>query len=592
MRENDIVFFNLHRRYTNSAPNFGGFIGIYILSAFLNNNGYQAQGFAGTLIRGKELLDDLCKNKLISAVGLYCDYDNVTENIFLSNYIKENYDIPVIIGGPQATALKEDFYYKSKCDAVVRYEGELSVLELMDCLLDKTINKEDVKGISFLSEGKLIVNPEREVISNLDSIPFITSNDYLIPELYSRSDSLSIMTGRGCPFHCAFCHEGHHTKKVRFRSIESILKEIKSYIKDTKKKDYMRILFVDDTFTLKPMRVKEICKGIQEISREYNIHISWFCEGHVHTLYEHPEMLDYIVEAGCSRLQLGIESGNQETLNAFRKGSTIEEIEFIVKRCHELGIKEIFSNVILGAANFTRDIFEENKAFAKHLISLGAGMVELRAVTYWPLPETSITDKCDEYGVKIIDSDFLTSAGDFPLVEAKELNRFELHEMVREFNREIINTMKEMIKNNLVPKQIILSWFDKYNMHTGKWYYVLRSMPEEFAYYQMIALGEGITSERIEADVFLSLHPMRLLDVSEYLEIHEDKSGIMCGNQLTEFDIMVYVYSYGKLTVKEIIEKLYTDGYKEQLNVEDYKNKVVNTLRMFEKKHLIIFTRY
>ena len=53
---------------------------------------------------------------------------------------------------------------------------------------------------------------------------FIDENCYLVPN--KRSYELSIMTGRGCPFHCAFCHEGHHTKKVRFRSVENVLEEI------------------------------------------------------------------------------------------------------------------------------------------------------------------------------------------------------------------------------------------------------------------------------------------------------------------------------------------------------------------------------
>ena len=58
MRENDIVFFNLHRRYLNHAPEYGGFLGIYLLSAFVNANGYQGQAFAGSLHQGKVILDE------------------------------------------------------------------------------------------------------------------------------------------------------------------------------------------------------------------------------------------------------------------------------------------------------------------------------------------------------------------------------------------------------------------------------------------------------------------------------------------------------------------------------------------------------
>ena len=52
MRDNDILFFNLHRRYLNASPQFGGFLGIFTLAAFLNENGYRAQSYAGQLTEG------------------------------------------------------------------------------------------------------------------------------------------------------------------------------------------------------------------------------------------------------------------------------------------------------------------------------------------------------------------------------------------------------------------------------------------------------------------------------------------------------------------------------------------------------------
>lgn len=115
MRDNDILFFNLHRRYLNASPQFGGFLGIFTLAAFLNENGYRAQSYAGQLTEGLRLIDEACQNYNIKMIGLYCDYENVTEVIFLSSYIKETYQIPVIVGGPQSTSLKKDFYIKSQC---------------------------------------------------------------------------------------------------------------------------------------------------------------------------------------------------------------------------------------------------------------------------------------------------------------------------------------------------------------------------------------------------------------------------------------------------------------------------------------------
>ena len=88
-------------------------------------------------------------------------------------YIKEKYCLPVIVGGPQATALKKDFLVKSGCDAIVRYEGEVTVLELLQYFVDGYGCLENIKGIAFLKNNNLEINPDREVIENLDSLPFI-----------------------------------------------------------------------------------------------------------------------------------------------------------------------------------------------------------------------------------------------------------------------------------------------------------------------------------------------------------------------------------------------------------------------------------
>ena len=166
----DILFLNVHRRYLNVEPTHGGFLGIYLLAAFARQEGYEAKSFSGTLEAGLRHVEKLCAAGEIAMIGLYCDYENVTENIFLSRHVKETYNLPVIVGGPQATALDEKFFRESKCDAVVRYEGELTVLELMNFYLEEVGELENIRGITYLS-GELIKNPERPPIKNLDALP-------------------------------------------------------------------------------------------------------------------------------------------------------------------------------------------------------------------------------------------------------------------------------------------------------------------------------------------------------------------------------------------------------------------------------------
>lgn len=283
-------------------------------------------------------------------------YENMTENLFLSRYIKDRYKIPVIIGDPQATALDEKFFRESKCDAVVRYEGELTMLELMNFFLEDVGALENIHGISYLTPDGIVKNPERNLIRNLDALPFIDEDFYLIPRDFYRG--LSLMTGRGCPFHCAFCHEGSHTRAVRFRSVENILAEIDQYLEKWRGDD-LTILFTDDTFTLDPKRVKQICDGLSECLEKHKFR--WFCEGHVHTMFKQPEMIQDLARGGCYRIQLGIEAGTDRVLHAYGKHSTAEETLEVERLCRDAGIEQIFGNIILGGAYFSREIFEEDK---------------------------------------------------------------------------------------------------------------------------------------------------------------------------------------------------------------------------------------
>ena len=301
-----------------------------------------------------ELLDELCTQQKAAMIGLYCDYANVTENQFVSRYIKERYGIPVIVGGPQATSLDETFFKEARCDAVVYHEGELTVLELMDCLLDGTGRLEDIKGIAYWQTDEVKTTTPRPVIENLDALPFVDEDCYLLPQKNRRY--LCIMTGRGCPFHCAFCYEGRSSGKVRFRSVGNVLEEIDRFLEEVPREVEPYILFTDDTFTLDEKRVHRLCEGLKE--RQEKRHFHWFCEGHVHTLKLHPDMIKDIAAAGALRIQLGIESGVPRVLEAYRKHTTPEEIKEVVAACRETGIKQIYGNIILGSAFFSKEIYE------------------------------------------------------------------------------------------------------------------------------------------------------------------------------------------------------------------------------------------
>lgn len=571
----DILFLNLHRRYLNLDINFGGFLGIYYLSAFLRRNFYEAKGFSGSLIQGKKILDDFCSDKKISMLGLYCDYDNVTENIFISRYVKENFDLPVIVGGPQATALEENFFVQSKCDAVVIGEGELTVLELAKFFIDGFGSLSKISGIVYQNEFGCVKNPARPLIKNLDELPFINDHCYLEPQNFYRE--LNIMTGRGCPFHCSFCHEGIG-KGVRLRSVENILAEIDEFL-NVWTDDELKIYFTDDTFTLSFERVKKICEGIAERRKNHNI--KFFCEGHVHTLYKNHEMIRCLAESGCYRLQLGIESGNDEVLKAYGKNTTTAEILEVVKLCIKFGIKEIYGNIILGGAFFSDKTFETDKKFVRELLHAGKGVVEIGVVTYYPLPQTKMTTCSADFGLKICDSEFLTSVGDFPQIETAEIDKLKISEMRLEFEHFIEGTMIEILRRKLISTEEILSWFREPSKNFGHsaWFLILKEQELMFAYYEMLYLGEAFESNSIEN--LETAHPLRISLLYRYLKRLDKNSVLVCDEKFINKELEILTLTTGKLSVSEIAERI-------SIPV----SVVITVLNRLKKKFLIVYTKF
>ena len=569
----DILLLNVHRRYLNYIPQYGGFLGIYLLAAFARQEGYQAKSFSGTLLEGQKRVDALCATGGVAMVGLYCDYDNVSENVFLCHYIKEKYHLPVVVGGPQATALREDFCKKSGCDALVRYEGELTLLELMNYFLEDVGDLASIRGISFMDNGKLITNPERPLIENLDRLPFIDEDCYLEPRQFFHG--LSIMTGRGCPFHCAFCHEGAHTRKVRFRSVANVLAEIDDYLAKNKSEN-LYILFTDDTLTLQPKRVKELCDGL--VKRQKKRSFKWFCEGHVHTLYNHPEMIADLGRAGCTRIQLGIEAGTAPVLKAYGKNTTPEEILSVVRQCRDAGIKQIYGNIILAGANFSKEIYEQDKKFVQKLLKEGCGTAEIGVVSFWPLPETPMTTAPADYGVKICDKEFVTSVGDFPQAETAELDRYDIAMMQRELEERISRQMIDMLENWEVPTERVLSWFAKsaYREGYGGWYVKLLGQEVLYPYYEMLYLGEGQSSK--DVDEIAKAHPLRVVPLYKHMQRCGDGRVEIRGEYFSKEEMDIVLLTTGKVSVEEICERTGSDN-----------EIVMNVLTRLERRHFIVY---
>lgn len=585
----DLIFLNVHRSLGNTRHNWQSCLGLMSMAAFLEKNGYDAKVANCNYY---EIMNDMESNSdryKSSLLGLYCDFDNVYEVQNISSWVKSNWKIPVIVGGPQSKHLDKSFLEKSRCDAVVRGEGELTIIELVNLYLEGTGNLKDIKGIAYLDGDMLKVNEDQVLIENLDMLPFCDEK-YI---LKNREDSnfWVCMTGRGCPFSCSFCFEALSSKKVRFRTVENVLAELES--KMAGNSPYRYLMFADDTFTLIPERVKALCAGIKKI-RESNDFV-WFCEGHVRTLLKNPEMIDDMVQSGMVRLQLGIESGNKEVLEAYNKGCTPEDIIQLVKLCKEKGVKSVYGNIILGSAFFSEDTFKCDLEFAKTLIEISEGIVELAVVYYWPLAGTKMTNNPQNYGILLEDTEFVTGMMDIPQTSTERYSLWDIHRFGYEFNEELRKHIISMLKDGRISRNRIMEWYgSKKNYGAGNslWLNIVKAFPEVNQYFQLLLKDEIIREEEITDAEFYSLHPLRLVNLYQQFDGHKINNILFDDIEIDKIDMEIIRYSYGKLNVEQVIDSVIRVFEYMSIPKDQFKDLLVTKFRRLENSYLIAFGKF
>ncbi|MDY6964838.1 MAG: radical SAM protein [Halobacteriota archaeon] len=224
-------------------------------------------------------------------------------------------DVPVVMGGIHPTALPEEVVEKEEVDIVVRGEGEYTFLELVENI-DGDLSS--VLGITYKLQDKIVHNADRPLIRNLDELPFPARDLILEKETYPSSAFGKMIGSRGCPHKCIFCSPDKiWNRKVRFRSPESVIDEIK----DVQKEFGTTLFYFDDAdFTLNKKFVMRVC----DLIIEEGLNITWSCEGRADELED--DMAKKMARAGCESICIGVESGDEEILKKMNKGITIEEI--------------------------------------------------------------------------------------------------------------------------------------------------------------------------------------------------------------------------------------------------------------------------
>jgi len=319
-------------------------LGILYISAVLEKKGIQVKIIPADILDiGWHGIKQEVESFEPDLIGITSTTENRFQSFKLVRFVKKIYPSALtILGGPHASMAPEDcLAHIPELDIVVKGEGEMTMLELCQALeREKALTAAaEIRGISFKLKDKIISNPPRPPIQDLDSLPFPAF--HLIPfEKYNflfevpgqgKLPAANIMTSRGCRFNCNFCATPvHWGRTVRTRSPQNVIQEIEFFITNY---GVRVIFFFDDTFNANKKRVEELCNLI--IKRKLDIF--WKCDVRI-DLIDKP-LLTKMKEAGLFHLSFGLEAGSERVRNAIiNKKINIDHFHRLIQWCNELNI--------------------------------------------------------------------------------------------------------------------------------------------------------------------------------------------------------------------------------------------------------------
>jgi len=377
----------------SSQINYWQPLGTLYVAAVLQRAGHEVRFFNGAFTTHEQIVRDL-KAFDPGFIGIYSTTFGWKKAKKTATDFRDMFQQRAFIcaGGPYPIAMQEACLADGgkSFDAIVCGEGEMTSLEIVE-RLESGKDLEGVQGVIYREGEKIIKNPARPLIEDLDSLPFPArellgdSNKYIPPPAtYRRKPVAVLMTSRGCNRRCIYCFQIDKERKsgIRYRGVENVLAEIEHCLQQ----GYREIKFIDDTLAADYDRAMTLATEIKKRKLDF----TWFASACVNQVDK--PLLQAFKDAGCWAILFGAESGVQKNLNAIRKGTTPDQIRRAVKAAQEVGLR-VNTPFLFGIPGET---FEEGLQTIDFAIDLNPDMANFHAIT--PFPGTYLYDNLEKYG--------------------------------------------------------------------------------------------------------------------------------------------------------------------------------------------------
>lgn len=365
-------------------------LGILYIASTLKNNGISVDLIDTTFLKNDDVIKKFY-SKEYSFIGIFTMTTMIKDVLRIAGSIKKNNpSAKIIVGGPHPTVMPEETITHKCIDAVSIGEGEETFLEI-----SQKNSFKDVKGIWYKEGEKIIKNPPREPIKNLDELPFpayelidmkkYMKNWFAMDSVALGLKGCNIITSRGCPYDCTYCQPTLRTlfgTKVRKRSPKNIVGELEMLKKRYKINAFS---FVDDTFVFDKVWVEQICN----LMIKRNLNLIWSCNARANLVDE--TLFRLMKGAGLRKVFMGIESGSQRILDEiYNKGITVKQVTEAVRILKKVGLK-IQGYFMMGAPTETLKEINQTIKFASNL-----DIDEATFSITTPLPKTHLYEKTKE----------------------------------------------------------------------------------------------------------------------------------------------------------------------------------------------------
>lgn len=559
-------------------------LGLYYLAEYAAKFNYNVKvKYVNVAFPIVDELYSILKDNNCDTIGFYTDCENIWQiRRAIAELRRKDNNLKIVVGGPQITgAPEESIKLLQGVTCGIIGEGEEAFVEFLQLNDYSTTNLLSIKGVVLSDKDGVQYAAKRDINKNIDDYGYPRREKYSL-DLNDLSFG-QLVSGRGCVGRCAFCFEGSKTHNTpRVRSLDSCLEEF-DYLVNTFNLRYVNI--VDDTFILNRRRTVEFCNKLIE---RYQGKIKWYCEARADILSKNIDLLPLLKEAGLVRLQLGGESGNQDILNAYNKGITLEQVDFVVKEAIKVGIPFIFINYIVGGAFETEETFNQTLDLAKRLINYGKGNVEIDSSIFTPTPGSPIYNEPEKFGLKIIDREQLRSLNySYVFCETETLSQEKVYQLRSRFKNEIA---KEYMRiSRTIPKERLLEIYDytlNYKVDTYWYYYIHNNVGKD--QYLSLCVKDGYSEfSNINACEISDAVPFRTKAISSngqmFYRISENGEFVANDNALEN---EVLSYSAGKLSYAEIREIIIKHGF---LTEENAYESLAHVYRKFEDEYAIIW---